>query len=103
MGISIWQLLIILVIVIVLFGTKKLRNIGGDLGGAIKNFRSSMREGETDKDKDKDEKNDDVGGKDEQTSSTTAQNTTTSHQVTQENNKGQVIEGQITNKQTHSA
>ncbi|MCK5876282.1 MAG: twin-arginine translocase TatA/TatE family subunit [Candidatus Marithrix sp.] len=46
MGISIWQLLIILVIVVVLFGTKKLRNIGGDLGSAIKNFRQSMKEGE---------------------------------------------------------
>ena len=45
-GIGIWQLLIILFIVIVLFGTKKLRNLGGDLGGAIKNFRSSMKEGE---------------------------------------------------------
>ena len=45
-GISIWQLLIILVIVILLFGTKKLRNIGTDLGGAIKNFRGAMREGE---------------------------------------------------------
>ena len=45
MGISIWQLLIVLVIVLLLFGTKKLRNIGGDLGGAIKNFKSSMKEG----------------------------------------------------------
>ncbi len=45
MGISIWQLVIILVIVLLLFGTKKLRNIGGDLGGAIKNFRSSMKDG----------------------------------------------------------
>ena len=35
-GISIWQLLIVLVIVLLLFGTKKLRNMGGDLGGAIK-------------------------------------------------------------------
>ncbi|MEW6646771.1 MAG: Sec-independent protein translocase subunit TatA [Pseudomonadota bacterium] len=43
---SIWQLLIVLAIVILLFGTKKLRNIGGDLGGAIKNFRSSMKDGE---------------------------------------------------------
>lgn len=43
---SIWQLLIVLAIVILLFGTKKLRNIGGDLGGAIKNFRSSLKEGE---------------------------------------------------------
>lgn len=45
MGISIWQLLIVLVIVLLLFGTKKLRNIGGDLGGAIKNFKGSMKEG----------------------------------------------------------
>lgn len=45
-GISIWQLLIILLIVILLFGTKKLRNIGSDLGGAIKTFRKSMREDE---------------------------------------------------------
>ena len=43
-GISIWQLLIVLVIVLLLFGTKKLRNMGGDLGGAIKGFRSSIKE-----------------------------------------------------------
>jgi sec-independent protein translocase protein TatA len=45
-GISIWQLLIILAIVLLLFGTKKLRNIGADLGGAIKGFRGAMKEGE---------------------------------------------------------
>ena len=39
--ISIWQLLIILAIVIVLFGTKKLRSIGSDLGGALKGFRDA--------------------------------------------------------------
>ena len=50
-GISIWQLLIILAIVIVIFGTKKLRNLGGDLGGAIKNFKSAMNEGEKQEDK----------------------------------------------------
>jgi sec-independent protein translocase protein TatA len=44
MGISIWQLLIVLGIVILLFGTKKLRNIGGDLGGAIRGFKKSMNE-----------------------------------------------------------
>jgi sec-independent protein translocase protein TatA len=42
MGISLWQLLIILAIVLLLFGTKKLRSIGGDLGGAVKGFRSAM-------------------------------------------------------------
>nr|VFJ86318.1 MAG: sec-independent protein translocase protein TatA [Candidatus Kentron sp. LFY]VFJ89364.1 MAG: sec-independent protein translocase protein TatA [Candidatus Kentron sp. LFY]VFK12971.1 MAG: sec-independent protein translocase protein TatA [Candidatus Kentron sp. LFY] len=44
-GISIWQLLIILVIIVLLFGTKKLRNIGSDLGDAIKSFRSSIKDG----------------------------------------------------------
>ncbi len=46
MGISIWQLLIILVIVMLLFGTKKLRNIGSDLGSTLKGFRSAMGEGD---------------------------------------------------------
>ncbi len=45
-GISIWQLLIILAIIMLLFGTKKLRNMGGDLGSAIKGFKDSMRDGE---------------------------------------------------------
>lgn len=45
MGISVWQLLIILAIVLVLFGAKRLKNIGSDLGGAIKGFKQSMREG----------------------------------------------------------
>jgi sec-independent protein translocase protein TatA len=42
-GISIWSLLLILAIVILLFGTKKLRNVGGDLGSAIKNFKKSVK------------------------------------------------------------
>ena len=41
-GISIWQLLIILAIVVMLFGTSRLRNIVSDLGSAIKGFRNSM-------------------------------------------------------------
>ena len=60
-GISIWQLLIVLVIVLLLFGTKKLRNMGGDLGGAIKGFRSSMKEV-----KDGDSDNDDPETADQQ-------------------------------------
>jgi sec-independent protein translocase protein TatA len=44
MGISIWQLLIILAIVLVLFGAKRLRNLGGDLGTAVKGFRDSMKD-----------------------------------------------------------
>ena len=53
MGISIWQLLIILAIVVLLFGTKNLRNIGGDLGGAIKSFRSAVKDGDTAQDESK--------------------------------------------------
>ncbi len=85
MGISIWQLLIILVIVVVLFGTKKLRNIGGDLGGAIKNFRSSMHDGEA---------------KEESKAQDTPE--TAKSQVTQED-KGKIIEGQIIDKQVNKA
>ncbi len=47
-GISIWQLLIILVIVLLLFGTKRLKGIGSDLGNAVKGFRSAMSDGDKD-------------------------------------------------------
>ena len=57
-GISIWQLLIIAVIVILLFGTKKLRNIGGDLGSAVKGFKNAMNDEDAQKkDADFDQKN----------------------------------------------
>ena len=45
-GISVWQLLIVLVIVLMIFGTKKLRNMGGDLGSAIKGFKKAVTEKE---------------------------------------------------------
>jgi len=45
-GLSIWHWLIVLVVVIAIFGTKKLRNAGGDLGAAVKNFKTAMHEGE---------------------------------------------------------
>ncbi len=45
-GISIWSLLLILAIVILLFGTKKLRNVGADLGGAIRSFKKSVKDEE---------------------------------------------------------
>jgi sec-independent protein translocase protein TatA len=44
-GVSIWQLLILLLIIVMVFGTKKLRNMGSDLGAAVKGFRQGM-EGE---------------------------------------------------------
>ena len=49
-NISPWQLLIILLIVLLIFGTKKLRNIGGDLGGAMKDFRKGLSDGDDDDD-----------------------------------------------------
>ncbi|HTH94237.1 MAG TPA: Sec-independent protein translocase subunit TatA [Rhodocyclaceae bacterium] len=45
---SIWHWLIVLVIVMLVFGTGKLRNVGKDLGGAVKGFKDGMREGSTD-------------------------------------------------------
>ncbi len=45
-GIGIWQLVIILVIILLVFGTKKLKNLGSDLGGAIKGFKSAIDEGD---------------------------------------------------------
>ena len=46
MGIGVWELVLLFLIVLVLFGTKRLRNIGGDLGQAIKGFRSAMNDTE---------------------------------------------------------
>jgi sec-independent protein translocase protein TatA len=46
MGVSIWSLLVVLLIVALLFGTKRLRNIGGDLGSAIRGFKESVQTGE---------------------------------------------------------
>ncbi|WP_248883742.1 Sec-independent protein translocase subunit TatA [Acidithiobacillus acidisediminis] len=48
---SIWHLIIILLIVVALFGTAKLRNVGSDLGSAIKGFRSAVKEEEEKKEK----------------------------------------------------
>ncbi len=58
MSISIWQLLIILAIVLLLFGTKRLKNMGGDVGGAIKNFKSAVKNEEADKTTDSEEPKD---------------------------------------------
>jgi len=55
-GISIWQLLVILAIVVMLFGTKRLRSLGTDLGSAIKGFKKSMGDDEGEK-KDDDPQN----------------------------------------------
>ncbi len=69
-GISVWSLLLVLAIVILLFGTKKLRNIGGDVGGAIKSFKKSVKDQESD----------------------SAEETVANEQFTE----GQVIEGKVT-------
>ena len=76
MKFGIWELLVILLIVALLFGTKKLRTIGGDLGGAVKGFRSAMSEAEKEADKEM---------LDEGTKG-----------------KGQVIDGEVTSKEDAS-
>jgi sec-independent protein translocase protein TatA len=45
-GLSIWHWLIVLAVIVLVFGTSKLRNLGGDLGAALKNFKAAMRDGE---------------------------------------------------------
>lgn len=50
-GISMWQLLILLLIVVLVFGTKRLRNMGSDLGAAVKGFRKGMEEGAAEEEK----------------------------------------------------
>ena len=52
-GIGVWQLLIILVIVLLLFGTKRLKNIGSDLGNAVKGFKGAVTDSEKDKEEEK--------------------------------------------------
>lgn len=82
-GISIWQLLILLVIVVLVFGTKRLRNLGGDLGSALKDFRGAMK----DEDKAKNEGEEDHDDSqvvshvkhDEQSSTTTNQKSQSEH------------------------
>ncbi len=49
-GISLWQLLIVLLIVVLIFGTKKLSGMGSDLGGAVKGFRKAMNDADSDDD-----------------------------------------------------
>lgn len=69
-GISIWQLLIVLAIVIMVFGTKRLSSLGADLGNAIKGFKNSMKDGEAEQ------------------------------QAKMENKEGNVIEGETTKDKT---
>ncbi len=80
-GIGIWQLLIILVIVLLLFGTKRLRNLGGDLGSAIKGFKKAIKD-------ENPEKLDD----DSKTPSTPQQTASSSADQTQINQANQVKE-----------
>lgn len=62
-GISIWQLLIILLIVILVFGAKKIRGLGGDVGAAIKNFKQAVKEGDEGDEEDSSPKSDTKTGK----------------------------------------
>lgn len=71
MGISPWQLLILLVIVVLLFGTKRLRNMGSDLGNAVKGFKKSMNDEADDKDS-KDKKKESLQDKEQKDDSNTS-------------------------------
>ena len=62
-----FELIIILVIVLLIFGGKSIKNIGGELGGAIKGFKSSMKESEKNDKDDKDDKDDIIEAKVEAT------------------------------------
>ena len=79
MGPSITQLLIILAIVLVIFGAKRLRNLGSDLGGAIKGFREAMHEGD----------------KGDQSS--------TAARLEEQDEEGHVIDGEVTAKEKHKS
>ena len=79
---SIWHWLVVLIIVLLIFGTKKLRNIGSDLGGAIKSFKQSMKE---DEDNSAPESN--VDGKPKKIKS----------------HSGRVIDAEVTSKKKHKA
>jgi sec-independent protein translocase protein TatA len=61
-GISIWQLLIIALIIVLLFGTKKLRTLGSDLGGALKGFKQAVKDDDKDAKTDPDQLSDDSDG-----------------------------------------
>ena len=78
MGPSIWQLLIVLVIILLLFGTKKLKNLGSDVGGAIRGFKKSVKDGEEGKE-----------GKEE----------TTEDSKIAENSQSKIIEGEVTSSE----
>lgn len=78
-GISIWQLVIVLGIIILLFGTKKLRNLGGDVGSAVKGFKKAMRE-----DEDKDEARKNIG-KDDATFNSAEQTAAKTEQKSEQN------------------
>jgi sec-independent protein translocase protein TatA len=84
-GLHIWHLLILLLIVVLLFGTNKLRTLGADLGNAIKGFRASMQEGE------------------ETASAAAAERPKPAEPGRPEPNRtdaGRVIEGQVTSRET---
>lgn len=79
---SIWHWLVVLAIVLLIFGTKKLRNVGSDLGGAIKNFKQAMKDGD---DKSKSDSGDDAESK----------------KIS--GDSGRVIDAEVTSKQKNKA
>ena len=58
---SLWHWLIVLLIIVLIFGTKKLRNMGSDVGGAVNEFKKAMKDGQGQNEQIKEPQNDDVG------------------------------------------
>ena len=81
-GIGIWQLVIILVIVLVIFGAKRLRNIGSDLGASVKGFRQAMKE-------------DDGGDKAKDDNDNEEQTGQAQERVIEADKKEDIIEGEV--------
>lgn len=81
-GIGIWQLLIILLIVVLLFGTKRLKSIGSDLGNAVKGFRSAMSDADKSADEDDDDPKQLDTAKSEQASGSTGSTGSTADPAT---------------------
>lgn len=79
-GIGIWQLLIVALIIVLLFGTKKLRNLGGDLGSAIKGFKNAVTD-------EKDSENKSEASADSLVDNTSAANETSKKENQKENQK----------------
>jgi len=78
-GISIWQLLIVFGIVVLVFGTRKLRNMGGDIGGAIRNFKQAMNTEDSNRESEEEDQEAPLERKDKEEAPSTSAETERKH------------------------